>query len=74
MTKLQIEYVNLLKKNLNKNSKFYKEDLESLKTIAKSKIHSELKEIIQRQIAINNVSDKEISKNCQFSGLLKLGK
>lgn len=56
----------LAAKFLNKNSKFYFEDIAALKSNIARKTENELIEMIDRQKAINNVSKHEINIHCQF--------
>ena len=56
----------LAAKSLNKNSKFYSDDTAALKSNIARKTEGELIEMIDRQKAINNVSNHEINLHCQF--------
>ncbi len=70
LNKKQQEYFELVKKTLDKNSRFYDDDIDSLIKAIRRKTREQLKEAIERQKAINSVSKKEINENCQFEGLI----
>ena len=56
----------LAAKSLNKNSKFYSDDIAALKSNIARKTDGELTEMIDRQKAINEVGKHEINTHCQF--------
>ena len=56
----------LAAKSLNKKSKFYDEDIAALRSNIARKTEHELREMIDRQKAINEVGKHEINTHCQF--------
>ena len=67
MTKQQLQrtFIDQATKALNKNSKFYSDDLACIKRAASRKTATELRESIARQNAIARTTWGEIVINCQ---------
>lgn len=68
MNRAQLEkkVIAVLSKNLKKGSKFYADDLASIKAGVRRKTDQELHETLARQNAIDAVSDAEIRVHSQF--------
>ena len=66
---LQNQCYNLLIASFNKKSKFYTSDCDELWAHLNTRSIEQLRETIARQNAINNISEAEMRRNCQFKGL-----
>ncbi len=62
---MRIELITLLSASLNNQSKFYKEDYQNLVAGVNRKTRKELIESIERQKAIAQTTESEISRNCR---------
>lgn len=68
MTRLQAQAFNLAKSKLNKSSKFYTDDLDSLREFYSKKSEADCRDAIARMTCAP-VSEKEMQLHCQFGGL-----
>ncbi|MGF6440293.1 hypothetical protein [Paraburkholderia youngii] len=66
---LRRELIDLLDVNLNKKSRFYKQDYEAMRDGVNRKSRAELTESLDRQRAIAGVTRREIAFHCQLGGL-----
>ncbi len=66
LPKLRRALIGILATNLNKNSKFYKEDYDNICAAVNKKSRAELIVSYNNAVAIAGVSDAEIARNCQF--------
>ncbi len=67
--RLRNECYDILVASLNRNSKFYQSDCDDLWAHLPTRDESQLRETLSRQTAINNVSEAEMRRHCQFDGL-----
>lgn len=63
---MRIELIKMVTKSLNKKSKFYKEDYETIVNGVNKKTRKELIESLERQTAIAQTTQSEINKHFQF--------
>jgi len=68
MTRLQLQGFNLAKSKLDKSSKFYADDLASLREFYSKKSEADCREVIER-MTCKPMSEKEMRLHCQFGGL-----
>ena len=66
---LLIDCYDLLVAEFNPKSKFYQSDCDDLWAHLLTRTDAQLRETMQRQTAINNVSEAEMRRNCQLEGL-----
>jgi transposase len=65
MTNLQAAYIAQAVKALRKDSRFYADDKAAIVRAAKNKTPAQLREALNRQRAISQVSEREILVHCQ---------
>jgi hypothetical protein len=63
---MRIELIKIVTKSLDKKSKFYKEDYETIVRGVNKKTRKELIESLERQNAIAQTTQAEINKHFQF--------
>lgn len=68
--KLRHDCYDILVASLNRNSKFYHSDCDDLWAHLLTRSEAQLRETLSRQTAINNVSEAEMNRHCQFEGLI----
>ena len=66
---LRNECYDVLSAGYRKESKFYNDDCDTLWKNLLTKNRKQLEEICQRWRAINNISEAEMRRNCQFEGI-----
>jgi hypothetical protein len=71
---LRREYILVMSADFNRDSRFYREDMQSLEQAARTKTPEQLREHIAFRRAVDNVTDAEIHAHCQLGGLPKLGR
>lgn len=63
---MERELIYLLTKSLDKSSKWYDSDYRDIVAVVKKKTPSELRRSINNWKAIENVTDEELKRHCQF--------
>ena len=66
---LESAYIGLHEAMLDKNSRWYAEDMAHARKVAAKKSDDELRHAISFYKSLDNISDEEINANCQFGGL-----
>ena len=64
LKQMRIELIKVLTGTLNKSSRWYKDDYETICAAVNRKTRKELMESLGRQMAVLRVSNEEINRHC----------